>query len=105
MQKPKQPSPYPSRRQVHGTYPQQSVQRFDPLLLQAMRRYQEHHLKEYGFKPSHSSMFATSILQHNDFVRKEYYKLKKEAPRHDKKHLDGIKTPKHPVYTENFDFI
>ncbi|WP_437770649.1 hypothetical protein [Arthrobacter sp. KNU40] len=96
-------SPYPSRSEVTGTRPQLTTIRTDPLLMVAVAAYQKHHKALYGFEPSRGSILSTSVLQHNDYIRREYNKLKRENIYEKKKYLDGIKTPKHSVFTEDFD--
>lgn len=97
--------PYKTRREAYGTYPKQSSFRFDPLFLLALKRYQAHCEGVYGFKPSREDIMQTNTLQHNDWLSEDYDRLKKENKNNEKKYLDGIKTPKHPVFKEDFDIV
>lgn len=84
-------SPYPRSVRDGGVIAR--TDKYEPALLEAIRTYQVWHKQKYGFKPSRSNMFATSLLQHNDTIRHAYLKIRKgEAKKYGRKCIDGVWT-------------
>ncbi|MGO4470365.1 hypothetical protein AB4Y95_00300 [Arthrobacter sp. M-10] len=94
---------YPSRKENSGVPKILSSERFDPLLLKAINEHVRWQKEQLGVNTSRANIFSTAVLQHNDRIRKRYNELVRKERADGRKYLDGIKTPQHAVYRENFE--
>jgi membrane-bound lytic murein transglycosylase len=97
-------SPYPTFKQTFGTLKSQFNERFDPRLIAAIKQYQAWHKAQFGFEPSRSDIFSTSVLQQNDKIRGYYNDIVRKEKQSGRKYLDGIKRD-HPIWGEDFNNI